>query len=86
MQLLLCIDVIANPKNSELFALCKCWEGRRRDSSRLYKGRSQKRCLRRATPTHFHSVYDICFIRCDRIPSIAEKSDAIDLRDVYEMR
>ncbi|MBW4688392.1 MAG: hypothetical protein KME40_25710 [Komarekiella atlantica HA4396-MV6] len=23
MQLLLCIDVIANPKNSELFSLCK---------------------------------------------------------------
>ncbi|MEH2089132.1 hypothetical protein [Nostoc sp.] len=34
---------------------------------RLYKGRSQKRCLRRATPTHSHSVYNICFIRGDRL-------------------
>ncbi|MEH1868888.1 MAG: hypothetical protein V7K69_28385 [Nostoc sp.] len=42
MQLLLCIDVIANPKNSELFALCKWWEGRRRDESRLYKGGDRK--------------------------------------------
>ncbi|AUB40907.1 hypothetical protein COO91_06943 [Nostoc flagelliforme CCNUN1] len=29
--------------------------------------RSQKRCLRRATPTHPHSVYNICFTRGDRI-------------------
>ncbi|MGF1938151.1 MAG: hypothetical protein RM347_027980 [Nostoc sp. ChiQUE02] len=29
MQLLLCIDVIANPKNSELFALCKCGKERK---------------------------------------------------------
>ena len=86
MQLLLCIDVIANPKNSELLALCKWWEGRRRDESRLYKGRSQKR-------SHSHSVHNICFIRgdvCDglrlRIPWIAEISDAIDLRDAYQMR
>ncbi|MFW9262171.1 hypothetical protein [Nostoc sp. CALU 546] len=46
--------------------------------------RSQKRCLRRATPTHSHSVYNICFIRGDRIFWIAEKPDAIDLRDAYE--
>ncbi|WP_143854028.1 hypothetical protein [Nostoc sp. 'Peltigera membranacea cyanobiont' 210A] len=48
--------------------------------------RSQKRCLRRATPTHCHSVYNVCFTRCDRIPWIGEISDAIDLRDAYEMR
>ncbi|MEH2430469.1 MAG: hypothetical protein V7K26_23790 [Nostoc sp.] len=48
--------------------------------------RSQKRCLRRATPTHSHSIHNICFIRCDRIPWIAEISDAIDLRDAYETR
>ncbi|MEH2420982.1 MAG: hypothetical protein V7K48_08640 [Nostoc sp.] len=39
---MLCIDVIANPKNSELFALCKCREGRRRDESLLYKGGDRK--------------------------------------------
>ncbi|QMS91055.1 hypothetical protein HUN01_26995 [Nostoc edaphicum CCNP1411] len=48
--------------------------------------RSQKRFLRRATPTHSHSVYNICFTRGDRIPWIAEISDAIDLPDAYEMR
>ncbi|MEH2305085.1 hypothetical protein [Nostoc sp.] len=36
--------------------------------------------------SHFHSVHDICFIRGDRIPWIAERSDAIDLRDAYETR
>jgi hypothetical protein len=38
MQLLLCIDVVANPKNSELFALCKWREGRRRDESPSLQG------------------------------------------------
>ncbi|MBD2529933.1 hypothetical protein H6G97_10280 [Nostoc flagelliforme FACHB-838] len=36
--------------------------------------RSQKRCLRRATPTHSHSLYNVCFIGGDRIPWIAERS------------
>ncbi|QKQ74122.1 hypothetical protein [Nostoc sp. TCL240-02] len=48
--------------------------------------RSQKRCLRRATPTHSHSVHNIRFIRGDRIPWIAEISDVIDLRDTYKMQ
>ncbi|MEH2208308.1 MAG: hypothetical protein V7K53_30250 [Nostoc sp.] len=41
--------------------------------------RSQKR-------SHSHSVYNICFIRCDRIPWIAERSDTIDLQEADEMR
>ncbi|MBN4006957.1 hypothetical protein [Nostoc sp. LPT] len=36
--------------------------------------------------SHSHSVHNICFIRGDRIPWIAEISDAIDLRDAYKMR
>ncbi|WP_167315583.1 hypothetical protein [Nostoc punctiforme] len=32
--------------------------------------RSQKRCLRRTTPTHSHSVYNICFIRGDAFPGL----------------
>ena len=72
MQLLPCIDVIANLKNSELFALCKCRK-ERRDESRLYKGRSQKR-------SHSHPVYNICFSWGDVCDGLRLRFYAICLR------
>ncbi|MEH2166778.1 MAG: hypothetical protein V7K41_08925 [Nostoc sp.] len=52
-----------------------------------YKGDRLINSSRRSKKqSHFRPVYNICFTRGDRIPWIAEISDAIDLRDAYEMQ
>jgi hypothetical protein len=52
-----------------------------KDAMNQEEGRSHKRCLRRATPTHSDSGYNICCSRGDRIPWIAETSPQNTCRD-----